>query len=191
MMISLEIIGTLFALFGVWLTARQYSICWPVAMVAVVIYIYLYFQNQLYGDSALQAIYLILSLYGWYQWVFGGKDQASLKPSYLSRRTFSATSALGVAGTFLIAYILQMTDSDVVWFDAVTTSFSLVTTWMMARKIIESWLYWIVIDALYVGILIYKEMYVTSFQYFVFTMLAIYGLLTWRKLLRQSFALVK
>lgn len=188
MILALEILGTLFALSGVWLTARQHVACWPVAMVAVVIYIYVFFQSRLYGDAALQAFYLMMSIYGWYEWLFGGKNHSALSPSYLDSHTFVVTSLIGGAATMIFAYFLQMTDSNVVWFDAATTAFSLVATWMMARKIVESWLYWIVIDSVYVGVLIYKELYITGFQYFVFTLLAIYGFRTWRK--KRTFIVV-
>lgn len=188
MILALEIFGTLFALLGVWLTARQHMACWPVAMVAVIIYIYVFFQSQLYGDAALQTLYLMTGIYGWYEWLFGGKNHSPLKPSHLDISTFIITSLIGFAATITFAYFLQMTDSNVVWFDAATTAFSLVATWMMARKIVESWLYWIVIDSVYVGVLIYKELYITGFQYFIFTWLAIYGFRTWKK--QRSFIVV-
>lgn len=181
MFLALEIIGTLFALLGVWLTARQHIACWPIAMIAVIIYIYLFFQSQLYGDSALQTVYLIMGIYGWYEWLFGGYDHSTLDLSHLDLNTFIVTSIVGLAATIVFAYFLQMTDSNVVWVDAATTAFSLVTTWMMARKIVESWLYWIVIDTVYVGLLVYKGLYVTGFQYFIFTLLAIYGFRSWKK----------
>lgn len=178
---TLEIFGTLFALLGVWLTVRQHIACWPIAMISFIIYTYLFFQSQLYGDSILQVFYLILSVYGWYEWLFGGKNHSLLSLSHLDFTTFVTTSLIGGIATITFAYFLQMTDSNVVWLDAATTAFSLVATWMMARKIVENWLYWIVIDIFYVGMLIYKGLYVTAFQYFMFTLLAIYGFRTWKK----------
>ncbi|MBA3815696.1 MAG: nicotinamide mononucleotide transporter [Parachlamydiaceae bacterium] len=181
MILALEIFGTLFALLGVWLTARQNNACWAIGMIAVVIYIYLFFQSQLYGDSALQVCYLMMSAYGWRRWVSRKKENPFLKLSHIDFDTFVVTTLIGAIATITFAYFLQLTDSNMVWFDAATTAFSLITTWMMARKIVESWLYWIVIDTVYVGMLSYKGLYVTGFQYFIFTLLAIYGFHTWRK----------
>ena len=183
-MTTLEIIGTLFALLGVWLTTQQRIWCWPVAIIAIVIYIYIFFKSKLYGDSALQVFYLAMSFYGWYEWLYGGKEHTELTLSKIDLKMLIITTAAGVGGTFVLVYFLKMTDSNVPWLDACTTSFSLVATWMMARKILENWLYWIIIDLLYVGIYIYKDLYVTGLQYFIFTILAAYGYWQWRKELK-------
>lgn len=185
-MATWEIIGTVFALLGVVLTTQQVVWCWPVSIVATVIYIYIFYESKIYGDSALQVFYLAMSFYGWYEWLYGGKGHTELTLSKMNLRQWMGTIAAGAIGTVVLAFILKKTDTNVPWLDATTTSFSLVATWMMARKMVENWLFWVVIDAIYIGVYIYKDLNVTAFQYFVFTVLAAFGYWQWNKELQKA-----
>jgi nicotinamide mononucleotide transporter len=181
-MVWLEVTGTAFALLGVFLTTRQKIWCWPVSIIAIIIYIYIFFKSKLYGDSGLQFIYLFLSFYGWYEWLYGGKGNEELKVNKTSYFLLSLFIIIGFAGTAGLGWLLEnKTDSDVPYWDALTTAFSLVATFMMARKLVENWIFWIVIDIIYTGIYVFKGLNVTAFQYLIFTLLALYGYLQWRR----------
>lgn len=186
-MTTLEITGTIFALLGVYLTVKQNIWCWPVAIIALIIYIYIFFQSKLYGDMGLQGIYILASVYGWYEWKYGKQDKHKLKVHRASIRTIGIAILVSIVLTAVLGYVLHLkTDSDVPYWDAGTTVFSLLATWMMARKQLENWIFWIIIDLLYVGIYIYKGLYVTGLQYFIFTVMAVYGLIEWRKELEKA-----
>ncbi len=161
--------------------ARQVIWSWPISIAGIIIYIFVFYQSQLYGDSGLQLFYLFLSLYGWYLWMYGGNNETELRPSKTSAGQYFYTILFGVGGTILLGYLLSKTDSDIPYGDAFTTAFGLIATWMLARKLLENWLYWIVIDITATGIYIFKGLYITSFQYFIFTILAVYGYLQWKR----------
>lgn len=175
-----EISGTFFALLGVYFTAQKKIWCWPLSIMGVLIYAYIFFQSKLYADAGLQIIYFFLSVYGWMYWekTFNAKD------FNYQQMTFSQHLAtFGIAGSFgfFLYFVLKnYTDSDIAFFDAFTTSFSLVASYWMAKKYLQHWLYWIVIDIVYTGIYLYKNLYVTTLQYFIFFILALYGYICWK-----------
>ena len=186
-MTILEIIGTIFALLGVFLTVRQNIWCWPVAIVALLIYIYIFFKSKLYGDMGLQVIYIIASIYGWHEWKYGRHNEQELKVHRISSGLLFLLCMVSTAGTILLGWFLDSsTDTDVPYLDAGLTVFSLLATWMMARKHLEHWIFWIVLDLVYVGLYLYKDLHVTAFQYFIFTALAIYGFIAWKKELKKA-----
>jgi nicotinamide mononucleotide transporter len=178
----LEFIGTAFALLGVYLTTRQNIWCWAVSIIAILIYIYIFYLSKLYGDSGLQVFYLIMSFYGWYEWLYGGKNKTELTISFASVFQIALLLCIGATGTLALGYFLSHhTDSDIPYWDAATTSFGLVATWLMARKIMQHWFFWIIIDILNTGIYLFKGLHITSFQYIIFTLLALYGYLQWKR----------
>jgi len=181
-MVWLEVAGTAFALLGVYLTTRQNIWCWAVSIIGIVIYTYIFYHSKLYGDSGLQLFYLFLSFYGWYIWLYGGTKNDALQVSNTSILQLFMFIITGITGTIGLGWLLDnKTDSDVPYWDALTTAFSLVATWMMARKMVENWIFWMVIDIIYTGIYVFKGLNVTAFQYLVFTLLALYGYLQWRR----------
>jgi nicotinamide mononucleotide transporter len=178
----LEFLGTAFALTGVYLTARENIWCWLFGIAGIIIYTYIFFQSKLYGDAALQAVYFFLSIYGWYQWKFGSVKNETLTITLNTFRQIIFFIAIGFAGGMFFGWLLNnYTDSDVPYWDGLTTSYSLVATYMMARKYLYHWIFWIIIDVVYTGIYTYKNLYITVFQYAVFCILAVLGYLQWRQ----------
>jgi nicotinamide mononucleotide transporter len=178
----LEFLGTAFALTGVYLTARENIWCWFFGILGIIIYTYIFFQSKLYGDAALQAIYFLLSIYGWYQWQFGSVKNETLTITFNTFQQIIFFITIGFAGGIFFGWLLNnYTDSDVPYWDGFTTSYSLVATYMMARKYLYHWVFWIIIDAVYTGIYAYKNLYITVFQYAVFCILALLGYLHWRQ----------
>ncbi len=161
---------------------RQNVWCWPVGLVNVSLFIVVFFHARLYGSTALQGVYVALCLYGWYQWLHGGSDHGRLE---VSRTPGTWALGLGVTGVaFSIAlglFLWQRTDAVLPFWDAGTTGFSLVAQWMTTRKWIETWLVWIVVDVVYVGMYLSQGLYPTAGLYAAFLVLAVLGLVEWRR----------
>jgi nicotinamide mononucleotide transporter len=180
----LELIAAALGLIAIYLQIKQRVWYWPVSIVLVSLYIIVYIQAKLYADMSLQVYYLVISFYGWYHWLFGKREDPGekLPVSNVSRKL--AVYLLLASITFFIAIsfiLINFTDSDLPYWDAFTTALSFVATWMLARKIIENWLVWIIVDAVSVGIYIYKGLYPTVVLFTVLTILAFVGYHAWRK----------
>lgn len=178
----LELLGVITGIINVWLTARANVWCWPVGIINVIVYFVVFFEAKLYADMWLQAVYLMLTGYGWYEWLRGGAEQTEREISSAPKWELIIVSALGViAWISMWRFLHTFTDAALPLADSFLTAASLVATWLMARKFIENWIVWIVADTLYVGMFLYKELFPTAILYAVFTMLAVYGLWSWRK----------
>ncbi|MBU2651813.1 MAG: nicotinamide riboside transporter PnuC [Bacteroidetes bacterium] len=180
----IELIAAALGLVAIILQIRQHILYWPVSIVLVSLYIYVYIHAKLYADMSLQVYYLGISFYGWYHWAFGKRNGTGekLPVSFASLKVMMVSLVVAVVLFWTISAILiHYTDSDLPYWDAFTTALSFVATWMLARKIIENWLVWIVVDAVSVGIYIYKGLYPTAILFTVLTILAIAGYISWRK----------
>jgi nicotinamide mononucleotide transporter len=189
-MSPLEIAGFVFSVLAVWLTARQHILCWPIGIVSVVIYCIVFIEVKLYSDAGLQVVFAMLQVYGWYAWLKTGPGPALQRP--VERISASPALsllllALGAAGTGALGYVMATrTDAALPFWDAGTTAFSLVAQWLTAQKAIESWPLWIVIDIVYVGIYIAKDLQLTAVLYAIFIALAFYGWQQWHSALRDA-----
>lgn len=172
-----------FGLLSVWLSTRENIWSWPTAIVNVGLYSVLFFREKLYADMGLQVIYLLLSVYGWYEWKFGGENRTELHVSRLAPRLAVTLGALGMAGSVALGTFLQRnTDASLPYLDATLSVFSLIAQWMMTRKILENWALWIVLDVVYVWMfVVLKQLHFTAFQYGVFLLLAVLGLRDWKR----------
>ena len=180
----IELLGLIFGLLYILLSIKQNIWCWPVGFITSALYIYVFFVTKFYADMGLQVYYLIVSVYGWSHWMFGAKSkkQDDLKISKTNIKLgiylFLATIVLFV----IISYVLvNYTDSEIPYWDAFTTAASFVATWMLARKIIEHWIIWLIVDSVSLGLYIYKELYPTVILFAVYTVLAILGYIEWKK----------
>lgn len=182
----------MFGLLCVGLTIRQNIWCWPTGLIQVLLYIVIFYQVKLYSDLILHIIYVFLQLYGWYHWLHGGGPQGetnakALPVSLISWQLRMAWLLVGVIGTLIWGYLMQTyTDASIPYGDAFTTVASLIAQWLMARKRLESWLVWIAVDVIAIGIYYYKELYLTSGLYLVFLILAVIGWFAWRRSLLVS-----
>ncbi len=174
----------------VWFYTRQNVWSWPLAIVSAVLYIFVFFQARFYAQMVLQGVYIIISIYGWYQWLYGGAQQGALKVSRVTRATALVLAGIVVVGTGVVAYVLATytTNAAIPFWDALTTVMSLTAQWMLAKKILENWLVWIVADIIYVGMFVYQGLYLTAILYAGFWVLAILGFLAWRKSMRAESA---
>lgn len=186
-MSGIEFIAVLVTLVAVYLTTRQIIWCWPLGLVSVTLYAIIFFQVRLYADMGLQGIYFALSLYGWWAWLHGGEDRQELEVSLAScrLRLLAAISGLGF-GLLLGVTLERLTDASLPYADSLLTSFSLLAQFMATRKLLESWLLWIAVDVFYVFMFIYKGLHLTAGLYAAFLVLAVVGLVEWRRSMAAS-----
>jgi nicotinamide mononucleotide transporter len=185
----LELAGAISGVVGVLLTAKENILCFPIGIVNVSLYAWLFFQSKLYSDSILQIIYLILLAYGWYEWTIGKKNKKQLEVSSTSGKMSLYLWMIGIISTFSIGMFFKYnSDASLPLIDALTTSMSLIAQWMVARKKIENWIIWIAADIIYIFMYVYKHLYLTSILYFIFIILAVIGWVHWRKDLKPSTA---
>lgn len=178
-MTTIEWVATALGLTSVWLTVRQNIWCWPIGLVMVSLYIVIFWDAKLYADAGLHVVYVFLQLYGWYEWLHGGPQGAPLNVGRARKPWLLAL--LGTLGTLGLGWSLSHTDASLPYWDSFIASFSLVAQWMMARKLLECWLVWIVVDVVAVGVYLAKGLYPTAGLYVAFLALATAGFLEWRR----------
>ena len=184
-MSPLELLAVVLNILGVWLTARRIHWCWPVGIVAVLLYAWLFYQWKLYSDMLLQGVYVILQGYGWWRWCQGQLDQDKVHVGPLPWREAAWSLPAGALGALALGWLMHRhTDAALPWLDATLTAFSLVASFWAARKRIANWGLWIVLDSVYVGVFLYKALYPTAALYAGFVVLAVYGLRLWQADLR-------
>ena len=179
-----EIVAALFGVVSVFLSVRQNIWSWPTAIVNVGMYIVVFYRSRLYSDTGLQVVYVVLNFYGWYQWLYGGKNRTELPVTRTSGRLAAILVVIGaVTAMALGTFVSYSTDASLPYVDALTTSTSLVAQWMMTRKLLENWIVWVSVDVVYIGMYIYKDLHVTAVLYAVFLALSVMGYMQWKRTL--------
>ncbi len=176
-----EAVAVVFGAAAVALTIRQSLWCWPLGLVQVALYVYVFYQARLYSDMVLHVIYVVLQVYGWYRWRSGARGSA-LPVSYLSL-TGRVGWAMAIA---LAAYLwgeamLRYTDAAAPRADAFIATASLAAQYLLAIKKLENWILWIVVDVVAIAVYWGRDLRLTSGLYWVFLGLCVLGLLEWRK----------
>ncbi|MXV08978.1 MULTISPECIES: nicotinamide riboside transporter PnuC [unclassified Xanthomonas] len=186
-MSPLELLAVLINVLGVWLTARRVRWCWPVNVVAVLLYAWLFYRWKLYSDMLLQGLYVVLQGYGWWRWSKGLGDDGKVQVGSLPWAEGVRSVLAGAAGAALLGWWMHRhTDAALPWLDAALSAFSVVASVWAARKRIANWGLWIVLDCVYVGVFLYKGLYPTAALYAGFVVLAVYGLRLWQADLRRA-----
>jgi nicotinamide mononucleotide transporter len=186
---ALEVLGTLVGLIYLWLEYRASIYLWIASVIMPAIYIFVYYEAGLYADFGINIYYLGAAVYGWLVWKYGHKsaDLHELPITKMPKRSLLKALVIFLVAQFLIAWILiNFTDSDVPWWDAFTTALSIIGMWMLARKYLEQWWVWIVVDVVCVGLYIYKGLYFTSGLYALYSVIAVFGWLNWKRLMKAS-----
>ena len=181
-MSPLELFAALIGAISVWLSVRQNIWSWPTAIINVVLYAIVFYEAKLYADMGLQVIYAILSIYGWYEWLYGGEGRTELHVSRTGPRLGALLALIAAAGSAVLgAFLHRATDAALPFMDSFLSSTSLVAQWMMTKKLLENWLVWIGVDVLYVGMFIFKGLFLTAGLYAVFLALAVKVYIDWRR----------
>ena len=188
----LELLSFVLSIATVLLNIRRKHWAWLFAIVSSSTYGVVFFDARLYGDAGLQGVFIAASLWGWTQWLRGGRMQGGEGPLVVTRldRAGWTGSLLGWAiGFALLALFLDhFTDTDVPYIDGFLTAGSLLSTLLTARKKVENWHTWIVVDVIYVGLYVHKNLYLTAVLYALFVVLAVLGLRTWSRAAREGAA---
>ncbi len=177
-----EVAATIAGLASVTFTVRQSVWCWPTGLVMVALYAWVFFHAKLYADVGLQIVYVFLQIYGWWSWTRGGAGRTSLPVRRVRRREAAGwTLAAAVAWIALVWLLVAHTDARAPHVDAAQTVLSLVATWLMAKKVLESWLLWIAVDVLSIGMYLSRDLHLTAGLYAVFLVLATLGWMAWSR----------
>ncbi len=183
----MENVAVVFGLVSVYLSAKEKIASWPTAIINVGLYFFVFWEAKLYADAVLQLVYLALSAYGWYEWLYGGAQHTRLHVTRARAVHWAITVPLAAGFAYgLGAFMAKHTDSPVPFLDASLTSVSLVAQWMMTRKLLENWLVWIGVNLVYVPTFVFRGLPSTAVQYAVFLVLAWMGYVGWRKSLRAD-----
>ena len=187
--IILEIIAVFFGFLSVWFSKQNKIWVFPTGMISTSIFVYLLFEWDLLGDMMINGYYFIMSVYGWYVWTRKIDDTQVTPISKINSREKKISITIFFA-TLLFVFIIYKTFdkwSDwVAYADTITTAIFFVGMWLMAKRKIENWIFWIIGDIISVPLYLYKGFTFTSFQYLGFTIIAIFGYLTWKKNLNKQ-----
>ena len=180
----IEYIAVVFGILSVWYAQKNKVLVFPTGIISVLIYVYLTYENKLYADTGINIYYFIMSIYGWILWT-SKNTKIKKEISFSSKQENLISASLCIFFFLIIHYALNKTDSDVVILDSITTALSLTGMLLLARRKLENWIYWIIADIIYIPLYIYKELYPTSLQFFIFLILAILGYRNWKKELKK------
>jgi nicotinamide mononucleotide transporter len=184
-MSPLEIIGAVLGVIGVWLMIRRNVWGWPVGIVQVALYAWIFYTAKLYSDAVLQIFFFVLQIYGWWFWLHGGEQRHEPRITRLGKRALAGWIAAGVGLTAAHGWAMaHFTDAALPWWDAFILIFSLIAQWLQARKHIECWAGWILVNVVAVGVYWVKDLRLTSALYLVFLGMALAGYLAWRRAIR-------
>lgn len=177
----LEIGGMVFTVLGIWLTTRRLLVCWPITLLADVLYLVVFYQAKLYSDALLQIFFVVFTLYGWWHWWRGVRQDGEVRIVPLGLRGWLVGLAAGAVGAVLLGWLMVRIGAALPHLDAALTSYSLVASWWQARKHIANWWLWIVVDVIYIGEYLYKDLRATALLYAGLVILAVLGLRDWRR----------
>ncbi|APG66207.1 nicotinamide mononucleotide transporter [Tenacibaculum todarodis] len=186
---TLEIIAVIFGFLSVWFSKQNKIWVFPTGMISTAIFVYLLLKWELLGDMMINGYYFIMSVYGWYIWT-RTKDGEVVNPISKTTLKDKKISIAIFLATLVFVYIVYKTfdkwTSWVAYADTITTAIFFVGMWLMAKRKIENWLFWIVGNIISVPLYFYKGFTFTSFQYFGFTFIAIFGYIAWKKNLDKN-----
>jgi nicotinamide mononucleotide transporter len=185
----LEAIAFVLALAMVFCSAHEKAVTWPLAIVSSALYVWLFYVSKLYGETIVNVFFVLSGLWGWMQWLFGHREKSiePLSVEKLSGRGLGITLAAWKGSWILLALFLwRYTDSDVPWADAFVTSGSFIGTVLLARKYIENWPVWIVVNAASVALFLYKSLWLTALLYAILFTMSFWGWHLWRRKIKTS-----
>ena len=182
--IFLESMGVFFGFLSVWFSKKNNILVYPSGMVSTSIYVYLLYSWGLIGDMLINAYYFIISIYGWYYWSRSENGNTLNEISIMNKGDKKTIIILFIFAIIFVFYIYSLSgklNSVVAIVDTITTAIFFSGMWLMAKRKIENWIFWIVGDIISIPLYLYKGLVLTSFQYLVFTLIAIAGYFSWKK----------
>lgn len=187
--IVLEIIAVIFGLLSVWYAKKDNILVFPTGLISTFIYVYLLYKWTLWGDMMINAYYFVMSIYGWYHWTRKKEDKVEFPISKISASEKRIGIILFIFTVAFVVSVYYYFDKFTTWYayvDTFITGIFFVGMWLMAKRKIENWIFWIIGDVISIPLYFSKGFTFTSFQYIVFTIVAVYGYLEWKKTLDNS-----
>jgi len=180
----IEIVGAILSLIYLYLSIKAKVSLWFFGIVSSLFYIVVFFQTKFYADMSLQFYYVFVSVYGWIYWKRGKSETEEIGTTQLTKK-ITLILILVTLLTYIVYYLIlsKFTDSTIPKADSLVGALSVVGTWMLARKLIENWLVWIIADGLCVGLYIYKGLYPTAVLFVIYTIMSVVGYFQWKKLI--------
>jgi nicotinamide mononucleotide transporter len=185
----IEVFAVITGLIYVLYTIKENKLLWLYGIISSVLYCWIFYRSGIYAYTILYIYYVFIGFYGWYKWSekpadsldsLGGLQVHKATKGYL----WGCIALTGILTIPIFVILKRYTDSDMALADALLTSGGMVATWMLTQKLIEQWLFWIVIDLLSFSVMIYKELYPSAILFIVYTLLAVKGYLEWKKELK-------
>lgn len=189
----LELTAMVMSLAYVFLAARGSIWCWPAAFISTTLYTYIFFDVMLLMDSALNAYYLFMAIYGFWQWSHPSSGQDTI-PEQLPIVKWRKTTHMKICASLAVVSILlgylvsNYTPAHFPYLDTTTTVFAVFATYLVTQKVLENWLYWVVIDFVSIYLYVEKQLVPTTVLFVIFVFMAVYGYFHWSKLYRQQLA---
>lgn len=186
--IFFEIVAVIFGLLSVWFSKNNNILVYPTGMISTSIFTYLLFKWGLLGDMMINAYYFIMSIYGWYIWTRKKNNIVTpiLKISNYEKKISLFIFISSLIFVYGIYNYFDKWGSLTSYIDNITTAIFFVGMWLMAKRKIENWIFWIIGNIISVPLYFYKGLTFTSLQYFIFTIIAISGYYSWKKILNKS-----
>jgi len=181
----IEALGTIASIIYLYFSIKQKIWLWPLGLISSAFYVYIFFNAKIYADMGLQVYYVLISIYGWYAWAKANEKSGNKSKIKTIKGKKQLTLYLSMSALLLFLCLSQIliyfTDSSIPYIDAFTTALSIVATWMLAKRYIEHWQVWIVVDAISSVVYLYKGLYFTVFLYAIYTVMAVVGFNEWMK----------
>ncbi len=187
--IGLEIFAVFFGFLSVWFSKNNNVLVFPTGLINTSIFVYLLFKWELLGDMIINAYYFVVSIYGWYYWTRKNSNNDFTpisKVNYNDQKIILVISILSAIFVSLMYTVFNKWSGLVSYIDIITTSIFFAGMWLMARRKIESWIFWIIGDIISIPLYLYKGLTFTSFQYFIFTFIAIAGYYKWKSIYNRK-----
>lgn len=181
-MSNIELIAALLGAIAVWLVVQRSIWNFPIGILMVILYAWIFYEAKLYSDMLLQGVFVVMQALGWYAWSTGDKSaDERIAVRSLSPQQWMYTGGIQVAGTLSLGYAMSHTDASLPYIDAFAAVQSILAQWWLNKRYLENWILWIAVDEVYLIIYSYKGLYYTTALYALFLVLAVMGYLEWRK----------
>lgn len=187
--IVLEITAVIFGLFSVWFAKKDNILVFPTGLVSTFIYAYLLWQWELLGDSMINVYYFIMSIYGWYHWTRKKGDAIEFPIATMTNKEKIMAVIIFISTIVFVVIVYLYFNKFTNWYsyvDTFLTAVFFVGMWLMAKRKIENWIFWIIGDIISIPLYFAKGYTFTSFQFLIFTIIAVYGYLEWKEILNKS-----
>ena len=191
----IEFVGTIAGIIAVWLAAKNNVLTWPIGLINIILFFFIFFQVRLYSDMLLQVYFFAIGVYGWFFWKGDPLERIPIKLLSVNERRFYVL--LICFGTLIFAYLIGNLHlwfpsifperASYVYWDSLVAVMSIVANTLLARRIVENWWLWILVNCICIVLYYSKGIVFVSFEYFIFLILAIYGLANWNREIKQQF----